>query len=162
MVLPVSKEVFFPTKETLSLAKEKNNLKRPPNENSGRKCRPLRSLIPSGSEFNIPGIDDDKIVFSHDPHRYVSDDDIPDKDDYFSLVEEKIDRKLTSRKKRKAAILLTDRGLPLAVGEAEKTFSFYQHPHPFDELDVLEEQMESMPHMASFHKFPSHKRKFWE
>ena len=106
-MLAVSKEIFFPTKETLSLAKGKNNLKRPPNENSSRKCRPLRSLVPSGSDFNIPGIDDDKIVFSHDPNRYVSDDDIPDEDNYFSIVEEKIDRGLTSkRKKRKTELLL--------------------------------------------------------
>lgn len=156
-MLAVSKEVFFPTKETLSLAKEKNNLKRPPNENSGRKCRALRSLIPMESDFNVPGLDDDKVVFCHDPHKYVSDEDIPDQDNYFSTVEEKIDRELASKKnKRKIAILLKDGGFPLIAGEMEKTLPFIHYP---DSVDMLEEQMGSMPHIASFHKFPSHIRK---
>ncbi|MEK7506259.1 MAG: hypothetical protein AAB572_01510 [Patescibacteria group bacterium] len=158
-MLVVSKEVFFPTKETLSLAKEKINLKRPPNENSGRKCRALRNLVSSNSEFNIPDFDDDEIVFCHDPHRYVSDDDIPDQDNFFSEVEEKIDRELASKKNKTELLMVMDEGLPLAVGEAEKTFSFFQRLDSFDILDILEEQMGNIPHIASFHKFPSYKRK---
>ena len=107
-MLAVSKEISSRRKKR-SRWQKKNNLKRPPNENSSRKCRPLRSLVPSGSDFNIPGIDDDKIVFSHDPNRYVSDDDIPDEDNYFSIVEEKIDRELTSRRKKKNRIIIDGR-----------------------------------------------------
>ena len=149
---------FLPDERNALAGKKKNQLEVPPNENSGRKCLALRNLVPSNSEFNIPDFDDDEFVFCHDPHRYVSDDDIPDQDNFFPKWKKKsIGNWL--RKKKTELLMVMDEGLPLAVGEAEKTFSFFQHLDSFDMLDILEEQMGNIPHIASFHKFPSYKRK---
>ena len=159
--LPVAGRVF-PSRDTLLLAKEKIDFKEPPNEDCGRNCRPLRSLVPSGSEINIPGIEDDAIVLFHD-HKYVSEEEVPDDNDIFRSVDEKIDNELKRKELKRRSMLhySSEEELLLKMGKSLDNLS--NEKGALSGVDELEETIGNVPRtIASMRKFPAHRKKMFQ
>jgi hypothetical protein len=134
----------FPSERMLSLAKENIVLQGSPKpkEDCGRKGEPLRSLVPIDSEYDVPGItEDDAIVLLHDQsHKNVSGKDVPDENDTFSFVEERIDNELIRKRLRMKL-----------VKNSRYSYS--------NEEELLERINGHVPSIASMRKFPMDKRK---